>query len=1425
MHMLTKFESKSNRVKGLAFHPRRPWILASLHNGTVQLWDYRMGTLLDKFDEHDGPVRGVAFHPKLPLFATGGDDYKIRVWSYKERRCLFTLNGHLDYVRTVAFHSEEPWILSASDDQTIRFWNWQSRQCVAVVTGHSHYVMSAAFHPTQDLVVSASMDQTVRVWDITGLRAAAAAASGGQYHPKGIANTTTAPSSSSSSSRGPGSSSSPRVVVKFILEGHDRGVDWAAFHPTQPLIVSGGDDRQVRIWRISGTRAWEAETLRGHFNNVSSVLFHPRLPDVLLSASEDRTLRVWDLGRKQTIKSFRREHERFWMLAAHPSLPLFAAGHDGGLLIFKLDRERPAMTPLFPSLGSTGLVSSSSSGATAMLYVRDREVRYTDVASGEDVGVLRLRALPGGVGEYQQARSLAYQPQEKAVLVIHPGTSPTTGDEGSDSPSSAEGLYSLYVLGKSGALKGGHGSSSSSSSSATSSPTQDVEPLTGPGSAGIFVGRQRFVVLDRRAQTLTVRDFANQITRTVTNPGGTEHPSITHLWSLPYGLANGSGFPAPTSSTGGSEATVGGAPYILLGTPTHLLLYGLGSRRIEGSVPVPGVRYVVWDTTGDGSGVVPGGQGGGRLVAVAKHTISLVYLTPRATLELGAQVHETIRIKSASFVSGLSPLQPPPEEEEEEEEGEEGEKTKRGPSPCAKQAERQGVMVVYTTLNHLKFTLANGDAGVLRTLEDPIYLTHVRSSIVQYLTRSGHVGGSVPGKLKLEAVELLFKRALLARDYGTVMRVMSSPGAASLVGQSVIGYVQKRGHPELAMQFVRDPSTRLALALQCGDLQEGMEAAKKLAQSSGTSGGGSARMATTGGSLGAQQGWRKLGERAMELGQSRVGEVAWQKSRSLGNLSLLYALVGERDRMGRMAGIYGTGSAGMETSMWLGDVEGRVEMLLEIGQAPLAYLTAKTHGLEERAREILAGEGKSEEDGEIVLGKKGGALLHPPIPVSGSLLQDWPLKRPASSVSVELERLSSTYDADIVTRAGDEEEEGMGLGGAVSRGAPVASALMDGSGRGEGMEVEEDEEEEEEDGEGWGEDEMVVEEGFLPAEDQNEKLGEEEEGVNPVDRWTRESPMAVDHVAAGSVETAMQLLHRQAGIIAFAPLKPHFLAIRQAAIASLGDLSVGGILGGMEVPLLREPPPLTLAGEAYGLDRLVEGGPGSALHTAYSLTTRGKFPEAMEAFRSLLHRLAFTRAPEEATTEDLEMYGERRQQVLNQAVSYILGLGMERARRSLSTSTETQEQGRALELAAYFTHMSNLTPGHLQLALNSAMKVHYKAGNYLMAASFARRLLDLEGVTGAVASQAKQIKIKSDQEGMDTTIINYDANIPFTVCAATYKPITLPIQVGSGDVEVCGYCGAAYLVEEAESPSKGEVCVVCEVGGVGQVSTGLMMHV
>lgn len=54
-------------------------------------------------------------------------------------------------------------------------------------------------------------------------------------------------------------------------------------------------------------------------------------------------------------------------------------------------------------------------------------------------------------------------------------------------------------------------------------------------------------------------------------------------------------------------------------------------------------------------------------------------------------------------------------------------------------------------------------------------------------------------------------------------------------------------------------------------------------------------------------------------------------------------------------------------------------------------------------------------------------------------------------------------------------------------------------------------------------------------------------GSSEADLWARNSPIAADHVAGGSFETAMQLLNRQVGAVNFKPLKPRFLEIYQAS--------------------------------------------------------------------------------------------------------------------------------------------------------------------------------------------------------------------------------------------------------------------------------------
>jgi len=129
------------------------------------------------------------------------------------------------------------------------------------------------------------------------------------------------------------------VVVQFKIEGHERGVNFAIFHPTLPLIASGSDDKSIRIWKYTDSKCNEADCLRGHSNNVSSLVFHPH-NDYIISNSEDKTIRVWDLKRKSNVEKVTNENDRYWILASHSTMDIFASGSDSGLTVFKLNNSR-----------------------------------------------------------------------------------------------------------------------------------------------------------------------------------------------------------------------------------------------------------------------------------------------------------------------------------------------------------------------------------------------------------------------------------------------------------------------------------------------------------------------------------------------------------------------------------------------------------------------------------------------------------------------------------------------------------------------------------------------------------------------------------------------------------------------------------------------------------------------------------------------------------------------------------------------------------------------------------------------------------------------------------------------------------------------------------------------------------------------------
>ena len=650
----------------------------------------------------------------------------------------------MDYIRTVQFHTEYPWILSASDDQTIRIWNWQSRQCLSVLTGHNHYVMCAQFHPKEDLVLSASLDQTVRVWDVAGLRkktvsiaADYAGPGAGAMQPGG----------------GQGGANSQNdlfgasdVLVKHVLEGHTRGVNWASFHKTLNLIVSGADDREVKLWRMNDSKAWEVDTMRGHLNNVSSVVFHPRR-ELIISNSEDKTIRVWDMSKANNPLVLRREHDRYWILDTHPTLNLLAAGHDSGLMVFKLHRERPPFDAHNPR---------------NLFYYKDFYVYEYSYKTGKEKPILSTRRRSSGGASTTGAaassasnyRHLHYNSSNQAQHCLL-----LTSD--------VDGSYELYTFPKSkeeqaaNTTRGSRGAQSQSmDNDGVSGDTQSAQ--RGYGRCAVFVSRNRFAVLDKSRQ-LFLKTLKNETKRKITIP----NLSINYI------------FP-------------GGIGRLLLRTSEAMLLYDIQSLKVLAEMATQArhpIKYVSWSS--DGS----------MLAMFSKATI---YVT-NSRLEEIATINENSRIKSGAW----DPL---------------------------------GVFV-YTTATHIKYLLQNGENGILRTLDTPIYLTSASSTAVTYLDRDLRTG-----KLTIDSTEYLFKLALLKHKNREVLKIMQSK---KLVGESIIAYLHKKGYPEVALHFVEDPQIKFSLALECGNIGVALECAGKIDK---------------------DESWHKLGVEALRQGNHMVRE-------------------------------------------------------------------------------------------------------------------------------------------------------------------------------------------------------------------------------------------------------------------------------------------------------------------------------------------------------------------------------------------------------------------------------------------------------------------------------------------------------------------------------------------------------------------------
>ncbi|KAI1788443.1 WD40 repeat-like protein [Ganoderma leucocontextum] len=256
--------------------PTRPWKDVYCERLTIERNWRRGRCTVRTLKGHTDGVMCLQFsetlsHPSFPVLITGSYDRTARVWNLETGTEVQCLSGHTRAIRALQF--DEAKLITGSMDHTMRVWNWRTGQCLKVLEGHTEGVVCLRFD--SNVLASGSVDSTVKVWNF-------------------------------------------RTGECFTLRGH---CDWV---------------NAVQLWDSSGSSS-SCDTSLAAFENASSCCSGsaPQIDPgkMLFSASDDGTIRLWDLSARSCVRQFKGhvgQVQSLKLLMVDEGCQSSAAGSDGG---------------------------------------------------------------------------------------------------------------------------------------------------------------------------------------------------------------------------------------------------------------------------------------------------------------------------------------------------------------------------------------------------------------------------------------------------------------------------------------------------------------------------------------------------------------------------------------------------------------------------------------------------------------------------------------------------------------------------------------------------------------------------------------------------------------------------------------------------------------------------------------------------------------------------------------------------------------------------------------------------------------------------------------------------------------------------------------------------------------------------------------
>ncbi|EEP81905.1 conserved hypothetical protein [Uncinocarpus reesii 1704] len=213
-------------------------------DGSIRLWDSRLGTVMISFNGHKTAVTQLAFDKGGARLASGSKDTNIIIWDLIAEVGVVKLRGHTDQITSLNFLSgaadeddiaendQDRFLLSTGKDSLIKFWDLSSQHCIETHIAQSNgECWSLGLSPDQSGCITAGNEGELRVWSID-------------------------PNAMKEIAKEKEGANTQKILVdrgNLYRHGKDRTIG-VHFHPHSDYIAVHGSEKSLEILRIRGEK-------------------------------------------------------------------------------------------------------------------------------------------------------------------------------------------------------------------------------------------------------------------------------------------------------------------------------------------------------------------------------------------------------------------------------------------------------------------------------------------------------------------------------------------------------------------------------------------------------------------------------------------------------------------------------------------------------------------------------------------------------------------------------------------------------------------------------------------------------------------------------------------------------------------------------------------------------------------------------------------------------------------------------------------------------------------------------------------------------------------------------------------------------------------------------------------------------------------